>query len=102
MHITLSPVRHHERPVFEKQGDSLIIDGETFDFSVVPEGATLPADAVASDWIIGPVTRENGVIHLTLMLSHGAKAPQGTMFPDPVLASNGEIPLPAYEEEQEA
>ncbi|OWV60001.1 hypothetical protein CDZ98_09135, partial [Mameliella alba] len=48
MQITLSPVRREGRPTFERLGDTLVIDGETFDFSGVPEGAQLPAEAVAS------------------------------------------------------
>ncbi|OWV58337.1 hypothetical protein CDZ98_15060, partial [Mameliella alba] len=48
MQITLSPVRREGRPTLERLGDALVIDGETFDFSGVPEGAQLPAEAVAS------------------------------------------------------
>ncbi|MBY6113284.1 hypothetical protein KUW09_04905 [Mameliella alba] len=97
MQITLSPVRRDDRPTIERQGDALVIDGETFDFAALPEGASLPADAVASDWISGPVERIGGVLHLTLMLSHGARAPQETLFPVPVVVpGNGAVPLPGH------
>ncbi|MCR9274397.1 MULTISPECIES: hypothetical protein [unclassified Mameliella] len=101
MQITLSPVRREGRPSIERNGDSLIIDGETFDFSGVPEGATLPADAVASEWVVGPVERIGGSLHLTLALSHGANAPAATLFPAPLAPTNGAIILPPYEEVQE-
>ncbi|MCR9276320.1 hypothetical protein PVW46_14455 [Mameliella sp. AT18] len=98
MQITLSPVRREGRPTLERLGDALVIDGETFDFSGVPEGAQLPAEAVASDWLAGPVTRIAGELHLALALSHGANAPQETLFPDPVqVASDGAVPLPPYD-----
>ncbi len=97
MKITLSPIRHDHRPVFERQGDTLTIDGELFDFSAVPEGAILPSDAVASPWVAGPVTREDGMLHLVLALSHGAHAPQDTLFPSPVtVTGDGTIPLPPH------
>jgi hypothetical protein len=101
MHITLSPTRRDGRPTFERQGDTLLINGEAFDFSGIPEGATLPAEAVASDWIAGPVSREGGVLHFTLLLSHGANAPEAARFPQPVtVTSDGPITLPAYEIEE--
>lgn len=96
MQITLSPVRRDGRPSIERNGDSLIIDGETFDFSGVPEGATLPAHAVDSDWICGPVERIGGSLHLTVALSHGANAPAATLFPAPLAPANGLIALPDY------
>ncbi|MCM2563851.1 hypothetical protein M8756_17190 [Lutimaribacter sp. EGI FJ00015] len=97
MQITFSPVRRDDRPIFARQGDTLLIDGEAFDFSVVPEGATLPAGAVASEWITGPVTREGGVLHLTLALSHGPRAPGETLFPRPVMVTGDDvIDLPAH------
>ncbi|MBV6637031.1 MAG: hypothetical protein KI788_14140 [Mameliella sp.] len=98
MQITFSPVRRDGRPSIEVLGEALIIDGETFDFSAIPEGATLPAEAVASDWINGPVERIGGELHLTLLLSHGANAPTATLFPAAMTPTDGPIALPAYEE----
>lgn len=98
MHITYTPVRRDGRPVIERLGDALVIDGETFDFSGVPEGATLPPEAVASEWIAGPVTRQGGELRLTLMLSHGPRAPQETLFPAAaIMSGNGPIPMPPHD-----
>lgn len=97
MKITFSPARHAERPDIETRGETLIIDGEAFDLSTIPEGATLPGEAVASMWVCGPVERIDGQLHLTLLLSHDADAPNGTMFPDPVrVTSDGPVPMPPY------
>lgn len=99
MHITLAPVRLDTRPAITRSGDTLIIDGESFDFSGVPEGATLPAEAIASDWFPGPVERIDGVLHLTLRLSHGANAPEATRFPAPItLTASGPVELPIFNE----
>ena len=95
MHITFSPSRDDHCPVFIRQGDVLIIDGEAFDFGPLPDGALLPAEAVDSDWVCGDVTREAGVLHLTLKLGHGADAPREVRFPAPVGdVADGPIPLP--------
>lgn len=98
MQITLSPARRATPLTLERTGDALTINGELFDFTPLPEGATLPREAIASDWFAGPVERIGGVLHLTLVLPHGAKAPQETLFPVPLtLTGNGPVTLPPYE-----
>jgi hypothetical protein len=102
MHITLSPARMESPLTLSKSGDVLTINGEVFDFTPIPEGATLPRDAVDCDWLASDVTREGGDLHLTLILPHGAAAPVETLFPDPISdPADGPIPLPPYEEEAE-
>jgi len=97
MQLSFLPVRMEARLTLARQGDALVINGETFDFSAVPEGASLPAEAVASDWIAGPVSRAAGVLQLVLLLPHGAKAPPETLFPVPVtVPTDGPVPLPPY------
>lgn len=99
MHIKLSPQRSDKRLTLEKQNQTLIINGESFDFSELPEGATLPRDAIESDVIVSDVERINGEIHLTVLLPHGANAPHETRFPEPIKVSeDGVITLPPYDE----
>jgi len=101
MQITLSPMRRTARLSLSRSGDTLTINGEDFDFSPLPEGATLPAEAIASDWFAGPVERTGGTLRLTLALPHGADAPQETLFPAPLaLTGDGPVRLPAYEIEE--
>ncbi|MDJ0820330.1 MAG: hypothetical protein QNJ09_00800 [Paracoccaceae bacterium] len=103
MHITLSPTRHDHRPVFEKDGEALIIDGTRFDFSDLSDGESRAIEDMESDWFVAPATRIDGVLHLTLLLSHGADAPQETLFPEPIHASeDGPLSLPPYEIEEPA
>ncbi len=97
MNISFSPMRRDDTLSLSKSGDILTINGEAFDFSALPEGATLPRDAVTCDWLASDVTRTGGVIHLTLILPHGPRAPAETLFPAPIAATDGAIGLPAYE-----
>lgn len=84
--------------VVEVSGDSLTINNEVFDFAQLPEGATLPAAAINSDYFTGPVERINGELQLTLRLPHGANPPQHVAFPEPIrVAQDGPVKLPTDE-----
>ncbi|WP_297340310.1 hypothetical protein [Pseudophaeobacter sp.] len=97
MKINLSPTRMDAALTLEKQGDVLIINGEAFDFAPLAEGHTLPRAAVSCVWLVSDVTRIGGVIHLTLLLPHGAQAPQSRLFPLPLnLTADGPVELPDY------
>lgn len=96
MHIQFSPMRRDGRPSVSVTGDVLIIGEQMFDFAGVPEGATLPKAAVASDWLASDVERIDGEIRLTLILPHGPNAPRETLFPDPVRVDDGAVPLPPF------
>lgn len=95
MHITLSPGRLDETLVASRAGDVLTLNGEAFDFGPLPENATLPAEAIDSDWIVGPVERIDGEIHLTLRLPHGPNPSRAVAFPQPLIVTeDGPIALP--------
>jgi hypothetical protein len=89
-------MRHDATLELARQGDALIVNGEVFDFAPLPEGGLLPQEAIASLWFNGPVQRLGGALHLSLVLPHGADAPEAMRFPQPVLAdTDGPIPLSA-------
>jgi len=95
MKITLSPQRRDDTLEVIKAGDTLTINGVDYDFSVVPEGANLPKDAVDCTWLASDVERVDGVLHLTLILPHGAKASYAARFPTPLLdPTDGLLELP--------
>lgn len=97
MRLDFTPSRMNETVRLERRGDSLVINGEAFDFTPLPEGAELSAEAIESDWFTGVVRREKGVLHLSVRLPHGASAPKETLFPEPVIMSDdGPIPTPPY------
>tara|TARA_R110002096_G_scaffold136122_14_gene288493 strand:- start:3739 stop:4068 length:330 start_codon:yes stop_codon:yes gene_type:complete len=98
MKITLSPMRRDDQLTLSKSGDTLTINGDVFDFSAIPEGATLPRAAVDCDWLASDVERIDGVLYLTLILPHGARAPVETRFPAVLdLTTDGPVTLPAYD-----
>jgi hypothetical protein len=79
-------------------GDLITINGEPIDFTQLPEGATLPAEAIGSDHFVGPVERIDGVLRLTLRLPHGANPSQSVAFPEPIeVTQDGPITLPVDE-----
>lgn len=83
-------------------GDVLTINGEAFDFTQLPEGATLPHGAIASDWITGPVSRINGELHLKLRLPLGPNPSQAATFPEPIhVTQDGPVTLPSDESESQ-
>ena len=95
MKITLSPQRRDDTLEVIKSGDTLTINGEVYDFSVVPDGATLPRDAVDCLWLSSDVERIDGVLHLNLLLPNSADASYAARFPTPLLdPADGLLELP--------
>jgi len=98
MHLNFSPVRADHGLALTRDGDAVIVNGQRFDFANLPEGDELPAEAIVSDFIAGPVRREDGELHLSLILPHGKNAPKATKFPEPITVKNdGPIALPPFD-----
>ncbi|MNE82119.1 hypothetical protein D3C80_1788160 [compost metagenome] len=95
MQINLSPQRRDDALTVSKSGEVLTINGDQFDFSSLPEGATIPAGNVPCEWIVGPVERISGEIHLTLILPHGSNPSAAVAFPEPIInPADGVIAVP--------
>lgn len=76
-------------------GDILTINGESFDFTDLPEGGTLPAGHVPSEWISGPVERIAGSVRLSLINPHGPNPSGAVAFPTPLIdPHNGPLDIP--------
>ena len=96
MQIDFSPMRHDATLCLSRSGDVLTINGAAYDFSPIPEGATLPRAAVACDWLASDVERVDGELRLTLILPHGPDAPRDTLYPARLeQVPDGDIPVPA-------
>ncbi|MEQ4616716.1 MAG: hypothetical protein ABN482_01570 [Corticimicrobacter sp.] len=84
----------------ERKGDTLIINGESFDFSVIPTGATLPDGQAATGcpFIAGDIECDDaGTLRISLVLPHaeGNAAPHEARFPQPIVdPADGLVPLP--------
>ena len=97
MIINLSPQRRDDALEVIKTGETLTINGAAIDFSVIPDGAELPASAVDCEFIVGTVSRMSGVLHLTVLMPFARAAPE-IINPAPVISpADGRIPLPTDE-----
>ncbi|VVM40656.1 hypothetical protein PS631_00264 [Pseudomonas fluorescens] len=97
MIIKLSPVRSDLVLSAIKTGEILEINAVAFDFSRLPDGATLPAEAVGCEFVIAPIERVNGELVLTLMLPHSADAPAAARFPVNLHPADGQVQLPGLD-----
>lgn len=86
MRISFTPVFSDgpERLVLEKTGDRLRINGELFNFNTLPDGGTIPDGIVPCGYIVGPVERIDGEIHISLLLPHNMQPSHSQAFPLPM------------------
>lgn len=95
MRVSLSPQRRDDALSVVKAGDCLTINGASFDFSSLPDGATVPSGEVPCEWVFGPVERIGGEIHLTLILPHGPSPSEAVAFPAALInPPDGPLALP--------
>lgn len=101
MRISFSPQRRDDALTLEKShGDRLRINGELFNFNPLEDGGTIPAGSIPCEWIVGPVERTDGEIHMTLILPHGSNPSQAVAFPEPItVTEDGPIAVPFDEVE---
>lgn len=95
MNITFSPVRSDDSLVLHKIGDTLVVNGESFDFSPMGKGDVLPVQAISSTWFLRDVERTDDGLVFTVVLPIPANYSPQQAFPEPLLnVSDGEVPLP--------
>ncbi len=95
MIIFLSPQRRDDTLTVTKAGDMLVVNGESFDFSPVGEGDTLPMSAINSMWFAGDVSRADGELSITLMLPNPWNYSPEQAFPVPLQnVQDGAVALP--------
>lgn len=95
MLINFSPIRSDRALEITKTGETLTINGESFDFSQLADGATLPREAINCQWVCGDVERINGELIIPILLPHGPNASDAARFPEPItVTEDGPIALP--------
>lgn len=95
MKINLSPQRRDDLLDLSRTGAVLVINGESFDFSQMAEGDTLPASAISSSWFAGEVNNIDGELELTLFLPLSVNFSPEQAFPTPLLnVPDGPVALP--------
>lgn len=101
MHITLHPQRRDDALTVVKSGDTINLNGETFDFTDLPEGGVIEAEDIPTEWVCGSVKRQEGIIHINLILPHGPAPSKYVAFPEPILAvEDGPVKLPLDKSEK--
>lgn len=97
MQISLSPQRRDDTLSVSKAGDTLTINGDELDLSILPDGATIESEQARAlhPTIAGPIHRIDGEIHITLFLPHGPNPSASVAFPAPIIdPPDGPIDLP--------
>ena len=95
MLINLSPIRSDNSLEIIRTGETLTINGIPYDFSQLPNGATLPREAIGCEFIVSDVNRINGEIELTILLPHSSNASHEARFPEPInMTNDGQVVLP--------
>ncbi|PWE29675.1 hypothetical protein C4N9_08000 [Pararhodobacter marinus] len=98
MQLTLSPIRGlpgSATTTIAVERERLIVDGQSYDLSPVPEGGEAIADGDGHPFI-APITRRDGEIHATLRVTLGddaAPEQPGTAWH--VNATDGAVTIPA-------
>lgn len=97
MILLLSPIRGAAPLRLERRGALLLLNGCPCDLSQLAEGEARSPEDLACPGLAGPVTRQEGVLHVPLLLPHGPEAPAETLFPAPLrLTGDGPVRLPPY------
>ncbi|MCV4343221.1 hypothetical protein [Pseudomonas capsici] len=96
MKIFLVPQRRDDSLEVVKSGNVLVLNGESFDFTRMVDGDTLPASAISSPFFVGNVDNIGGELELTLILPLPANYSQAQAFPEPLLnVGDGPVVFPA-------
>ncbi|AYN17439.1 hypothetical protein CHR29_20685 [Pseudomonas monteilii] len=103
MIIKLAPQEMHppRQLAVWKNGEQLNINGLTIDLASLVEGASLPANAIGSAWVAGPIQRVGGQVVLTLFLPNSPESTEAERFPrDLVDVPDGRVALPGKAAEE--
>lgn len=96
MRIILEPTRTDDLLSVVKFGDTLVVNGEPFDFSPIGEGDTLPASAISSIWFSGDAERVSGELVIRLFLPNPWNYSPEQAFPVPLHdVQDGPVTFPA-------
>ncbi|MBJ2271335.1 hypothetical protein JFT60_28580 [Pseudomonas sp. MF6772] len=90
-----SPIDPSATLEIKKRSDVLTINGERYDFRPLPEGATLPMEAISGTWISQPVRRVDGELIITIRFPVGPEATAAALYPaDIINPPDGNVRLP--------
>lgn len=95
MIIKLIAQRRDDSLSVVRTGDILTLNGESFDFSLIGEGGTLPKSAIVSEWFAGDAERVAGELIVHLRLPNPWNYSPEQAFPAPLTnVPNGPVMFP--------
>jgi hypothetical protein len=95
MRIILSPQRRSDTLSVFRSGSVLFANGESFDFSNMGDGDTLPRSAISSEWFAGDVEKADGELTVVLILPNPQNFSPEQAFPVPLEnVPDGPVALP--------
>lgn len=91
--IALSPQLSNAALQLVKNGNMLTINGNSYDFSHMNNGDMIPPEAISDPNIIGAISKENGVVKLTILMPYSnPDADESVTFPEPIVMDvDGEL-----------
>lgn len=96
MRIHFSPQRSTQSLTLERQGETLIVNGDPLDFSELPDGGSYPPASIDNPMMVGGVERIAGIVHVTVRLPYSNPTPpSGVAFAEPIeVTADGPVALP--------
>lgn len=91
MHIKYNVTRGDNPTVYTFDGDKVMFDGLTLDFSEVPAGAKVLVDDLETDKVVRAWRDDQGTMWVELRQHHGPNAPHEERFPKWFNAQTGEV-----------
>ena len=92
MKIKFNPQRRDDELTLIIEDESVTVNSVLYDLSVIPDGASLPSDAISGDFFSGDVERINGELCIVITLPHKYNAPSAITFPqDVTINTNGVV-----------
>ncbi|MGU3574545.1 hypothetical protein ACLBWZ_03385 [Brucellaceae bacterium C25G] len=90
--INLSPKQSGDILTVVKSGNVLIINGTPYDFTTLNDGDEIPHDAIVNEWIVYGITKENGIINITITRPYSnINAPESVRFPMPIMLTEDQV-----------
>lgn len=90
MKIELISQRRDDKLTASKVGDVITVNGEVFDFSALPDGATIPNTSIVSKWFFGDVSRVSGELEFALFIPRKPAPPETLLDP-----ADGQLAIPS-------
>lgn len=93
--LLLHPQRSDKPLALERDGDTLIVNGERFDFTELPKEAVLPPSAISSPFFTGPVRRDRDHLYINMLLPLSEASAESSRYPRCIHADvDGPVTLP--------